>query len=254
MNVAPTESDILNALRTFLLAVLPSSTEVVQGQPNRVPEAEGTEFVVMQPPDYARLETNIDSAADVKFTGSIAGTVMTVSAVAFGSIAVGATVFGTGITAGTTVASLGTGTGGIGTYNVSASQTVGSGTLSSGAKTMTQHAEVVVRLDFHSASGAGADMAQVVSTALRDEYGVQLFADQSPNLGIVPLYADDPAQRPFFNEEQQVEWRWSLDAHLQANQALSVPQQYADSLDVVANANKIVGRSSVRKALMFTRA
>lgn len=52
--------------------------------------------------------------------------VMTVSAVSSGTLAIGDVVSGAGVTAGTFVASLGTGTGGAGTYNVSVSQTVGS--------------------------------------------------------------------------------------------------------------------------------
>jgi hypothetical protein len=238
MNVSPTESAILTALRSFLLAVLPSGTEVVQGQPNRAAEVQGTEFVVMSPPAFVRLETNVDSDADVRFVGSISGTVMTVTQAGgvpdsstFGAIAVGAAVFGVGVSDNTVVGVGGTGTGGIGTYNVAPAQTVASEVLSSGAKSATQNAEVVVQLDFHSASGAGADMAQTASTLLRDEYGVRLFADQIPAIA-VPLYADDPAQRPFFNEQQQVEWRWVLDAHLQVNQTVSVPQQYADQIQV----------------------
>lgn len=60
------------------------------------------------------------------FTASIAGTVMTVTAVARGVLNVGQTLYVDGVTAGTTIASVGTGTGGTGTYNVSASQTVSS--------------------------------------------------------------------------------------------------------------------------------
>lgn len=62
-------------------------------------------------------------------TGSIAGTVFTVTAVASGTLAVGQTLIGTGILDGTRIASLGTGTGGTGTYNLNLSQTVGSETV-----------------------------------------------------------------------------------------------------------------------------
>ena len=62
-------------------------------------------------------------------TGSIAGTVFTVSAVTSGTIAVGQTLTGAGILPGTIVTALGTGTGGIGTYTVSLSQTVASETI-----------------------------------------------------------------------------------------------------------------------------
>ena len=54
---------------------------------------------------------------------------MTVSAVASGTVLVGATITGTGVTAGTRIVSAGTGTGGTGTYTVSASQTVSSTTI-----------------------------------------------------------------------------------------------------------------------------
>lgn len=59
-------------------------------------------------------------------TGSIAGTTLTVTAVTSGKLAVGQTISGSGVTAGTTITALGTGIGGTGTYTVSASQTVAS--------------------------------------------------------------------------------------------------------------------------------
>lgn len=63
------------------------------------------------------------------FTGAIAGTTLTVSAVSAGALQVGQTIAGSGVTAGTTITALGTGVGGNGTYTVSASQTVTSGAL-----------------------------------------------------------------------------------------------------------------------------
>lgn len=60
------------------------------------------------------------------FTAAIAGTLMTVSAVASGTLAVGQTVKGSGILDGTTIASLGTGSGGTGTYHLNLTQTVAS--------------------------------------------------------------------------------------------------------------------------------
>lgn len=64
-----------------------------------------------------------------EFTGSISGTTLTITAVASGALAVGDTISGTGVTAGTTITALGTGTGGVGTYTVSVSQTVASTTI-----------------------------------------------------------------------------------------------------------------------------
>lgn len=65
----------------------------------------------------------------VEVTASISGTTMTVTAVASGTLEVGAMIFGAGVTLGTKIVALGTGTGGTGTYTVSDSQTVGSTTI-----------------------------------------------------------------------------------------------------------------------------
>ena len=62
-------------------------------------------------------------------TGSIAGTMLTIDSVTVGALAVGAVIVGTGITAGTTITALLTGTGGQGTYTVSVSQSAGAATI-----------------------------------------------------------------------------------------------------------------------------
>ena len=59
------------------------------------------------------------------FRGYITGTVLTVAETPTSTIQVGMYLSGAGITDGTKITSLGTGTGGIGTYNVTPSQTVG---------------------------------------------------------------------------------------------------------------------------------
>lgn len=69
------------------------------------------------------------STVGSKFTASITGTTMTVTAVASGTIYLGQTIQGTGITAGTIVSAFGTGAGGTGTYTVSSSQTIASETI-----------------------------------------------------------------------------------------------------------------------------
>ena len=71
-------------------------------------------------------------------TGSIAGTTLTVTALASGALSVGQTVSGTGVSAGTAITSLGTGRGGngtaaLGTYIVNLSQTAASVTLTTEA-------------------------------------------------------------------------------------------------------------------------
>lgn len=59
-------------------------------------------------------------------TGAISGTTLTITVATSGALYVGSLLTGTGVTAGTTITAFGTGTGGTGTYTVSASQTVSS--------------------------------------------------------------------------------------------------------------------------------
>ena len=72
------------------------------------------------------------------FTASVATNVMTVTAVASGTLAVGQLIQGVGIPANTYIQSLGTGTGGTGTYNLNTTP----GTVTSGALTATSPAGV----------------------------------------------------------------------------------------------------------------
>ena len=69
------------------------------------------------------------------FTGSITGTTLTVTSIQSGSIALGQTLSGTGITSGTTIVAFGSGSGGnineAGTYTLNISQTVSSTTINS---------------------------------------------------------------------------------------------------------------------------
>jgi len=74
--------------------------------------------------------TSINSVASPAIvTASISGTTMTVTAVTSGTLKIGQTIEGTGVTDGTIIKAFGTGSGGAGTYTVSASQTVSSTTI-----------------------------------------------------------------------------------------------------------------------------
>lgn len=248
MTPSPTQSNVISQLRAFLTAVLPATgpdglpVDIIQAQPNRVPEPRGSSFVLMTPLRFPRLRTNVNTYEDAAFTGSIAGATMTITAVddrfPDGKIGVGSVVFGAGLASPTTVAAVLTGAGQVGTYSVSPPQTVGSRTLSAGAESIEQAGQWTIQLDFHGDPKAdiSGDMAATVSTLFRDGFAVEQFANQSPDYGVVPLYADDPAQRPFVNDQRQVENRWVVEAMLQANIVVSVPKQFADSvaLDVVS--------------------
>jgi hypothetical protein len=230
---------ILAALRGFLIQVLPPGTAVFPARINRIPEPQGADFVMMNVFRFERLRTNVDTYQDCSFVGSIDGETMTVTEVRQGTILAGAMVFGIGVTVGTQVVSQSSGiTGAGGTYLVSQpSQEVGPAVLASGAKLLEQGARCVVQLDFHSANDSdAADMAQLVATLFRDEYAVDWFAAESPNYGeyrVAPLFADDPRSMPWVNENQQYEWRYVVECHLQVNQVAVVPQQFMDVVTVV---------------------
>ncbi len=91
------------------------------------------------------------------FTASITGAVMTVTANSTAPIAVGMvllTAGGTGtLSTGVRVMSYGTGSGYTGTYNVSQSQTIGSGTITAGVQTPT---DCAVRFGLSGTGGPGA--------------------------------------------------------------------------------------------------
>lgn len=69
------------------------------------------------------------NASEAVVTASIAATVMTVTAVASGALAIGDTLIGANVVAGTKITAFGTGVGGTGTYTVSQTQTSASATV-----------------------------------------------------------------------------------------------------------------------------
>lgn len=227
LSVDVTEVNVLTALRSVLLGIMPAAMPIVRGQANRVPEVASPDFVTMWPIGRERISTNVDSATDLAFTASIAGPVMTVSAVSIGSIINQSVLAGANVVTGTVVVNQLTGPpGGVGTYTVAPSQTAASALVWGGFQALTQPTHLVVQLDVHGP--ASADNATVITTVLRDALGVDLFAAQP--YGVTPLYCDDPRQLPFFGEQQQAEERWSIDAHLQFDPTMLSPQQFASVL------------------------
>jgi hypothetical protein len=70
VTISISDQDIFTALRTFLISVLPSGTEVVQAQDNSVPMPLGA-FVAMNNVGLSRLSTNTDTYIDpVTTTGT----------------------------------------------------------------------------------------------------------------------------------------------------------------------------------------
>lgn len=236
-SISPNQSQIQTAVVAFLNDVLSGfspAPAVVEAMDNRVAEPATTNFVVMTTLGMDRLSTNVDSYQDVAFTASIAASVLTVSAVAFGVIKVGAQLFGVNVAA-TRITSQLTGTpGGVGTYAIDTSQAVSSEKMSAGLKVLQISSILRMQLDFHSADNSAAnDMAMTVAAALRDDYGVSFFAAlPAPQNAVAPIEADHPQMRPFVNDQSQYEFRLVSDARFQVNQTIAVPQQFADALAV----------------------
>jgi hypothetical protein len=225
----PNQSQIFIALRSFLIGVLPPGVSVIQGQVNRVPEPAGVDYVVAWPLRSTRLKTNEDAYADCAFTASIAGTTMTVTGVLLGTITVGNQLFGTGLAGATgpvVVAGQLTGTGGVGTYSVSPVTNLPSQLLAAGQENLLQASELVIQLDVHGPNAM--DNAVTITTLFRDDYGYQTLT--AANVNVAPLYADDPKQVPFINDQNAYEDRWIVEAHLQVNQTISLAQQFAAAL------------------------
>ncbi len=89
----------------------------------------GTRYAFKQK-GLVQMAASIASSSDwFVGTGSITTTVLTITDVSAGLLAVGDIINGSGVTAGTVITSFGTGTGGTGTYNVNNSQTVASTTI-----------------------------------------------------------------------------------------------------------------------------
>ena len=111
---------------------------------------------------------NASPATLASFTGSIAGSTLSVTSVSSGALAVGQSINGSGVAAATVVTGLLSGTGSTGTYQVSGTQSVGSEALTS------QPANVSVSYD--SVSGAFVVTSGVTGAASTVAYATGTLA------------------------------------------------------------------------------
>lgn len=132
---------------------------------------------------YVTIPANTLSAramvsASAQGAGAISGTVFTDTTHDFGTFGVGDILTGTGVSAGTQIVSLGTGTGqnNGGTYNVSISQTVGSTTISG---------QVINRYN-----GAGTDKSY--EYLYQQEGGCPCFSGWGAKQYVIPLSGANP--------------------------------------------------------------
>jgi hypothetical protein len=94
--------------------------------------------------------------------------------------------------------------------------------------TIMQPYELVLQVDVHGPnSGNTATILQALSRSMS-------FYDTMASLSadVTLLCIDDPRQSPFENAEQQTEWRWTIDMHLQVNATVTLTQEFFGEVDV----------------------
>ncbi len=204
---------------------------IIKGQVNRVPTPPVGDYAVIWPIMRNRLATNYDWVSDAQITGSVAGNLLTVGTVLSGQVIGGTSVYQIGSAAGLLIMSQKSGTpGGVGVYVLAGTGSITSQTLYVGSRNSIISTEIVYQVDIHGA--ASADNATRLATLFRDQFAVDQFA--ATGIDLSPLYADDPRQIAFDNAEDQTEFRWSVDLHMQANIAITTGQQFADTLTATA--------------------
>lgn len=237
------EAQGFTALGNFLQAYCaPAPITVVRavgstapGQNVRVPEPQVGDFIVMSSLSEERLETNETIFSDNICTGSIADTTLTVAAVSRGALAPGQLLTDYGYPAGsiaanTTIVRQLTGpTGGVGTYQVSVTQTLASETLYAGTRADLVGTKWTAQLDVHGPNSA--NNVRTIDTLFRSEVATNFFQEQG--YAVVPLYCGDAHQTPFENAEQEVEYRWVIDACLEIGAVITTPQMFADKIKVM---------------------
>lgn len=121
--------DFVYALESNLTPVMIGQMNTSTGQVGIVDN--GVNVYIVD--DSYRYTWFISTPSSAIFTGSISTTTLTVTSVQSGTIAVGQAIFGQGIAQNSVITALGTGSGGVGTYTVSDSQTVASTAINSTA-------------------------------------------------------------------------------------------------------------------------
>lgn len=227
-------TSLVAVLQSFGLAsVAGSAIPIIRGQVNRVPTPQAADYAVIWPLGRTRLEFNIETYADNSFIGNVVGATLTVTEVTNGVVQTGATLYGVNVTGAPVIVAQTSGpVGGVGTYTLNASLTAASGAIYAGTRGMIQPQDMAVQVDIHGP--ASADNATVLTTQWFSQAGVDACLAQG---GVIaPLYAGEPRQMPFVNDQNQVEERWAVDLHFQANPVVLITQQFATQLTATAEA------------------
>jgi hypothetical protein len=181
----------------------------------------------------------VQSAA---FTGSISGTMLIVSALASGNINVGDVLFGSGVPANITIASLGSGTGGTGTYNLSTSLSISSEAMTSATMTMVhtelQKYETTFQISALATQNpttptqyTASDIVNLIAYILQSSVAINTF--QASNVGIERIM--DVRNPYFMDDRQRFEASPSLDFVLAHDQIITTatPIVNAEELQIL---------------------
>jgi hypothetical protein len=94
-----------------------------------------------------------------------------------------------------------------------------------GVKNILTPTQYRMQIEFYGDDAAA--WANTVQALFRDSFATEIFPAT-----IQPLFADDPIQIPLIDGEAQYTQRWQLEAVMQYNPVVSVPQEFADQLQI----------------------
>lgn len=92
----------------------------------------------------------------------------------------------------------------------------------------TRSSQWAVQIDVYG--DLAMDRATSAAALVRTDYACDLFT--AFGIDMAPLYAGEPHQTTMINAEQQYESRWTFDVMFQFNPIYTVPEQYADQLQI----------------------
>lgn len=240
-SIAPASSVFTGAITGFVLNIttVPSATILLGSALSGTGVAAGTTIVAQLPTAAGAVATY-----QVSVSQTVASAALTV---AWGVLSITAFAQNQGpltagmlltdgasnlIAGGTVILQQLTGsTGGVGTYAVSISQTLVSETLYAGLRLDLEHTEMTVQIEIHGPNSG--DNTKIIEALFFSEAAVDQFDGASS--AVMPLFCEDARQIPFVNDQQQIEWRYSMDAHLQINPSISTWQQFADQVKITIN-------------------
>lgn len=178
---------------TLAFLFLGATSAIAQGSGNTTNEALSLTSGYGASTARRNINTVVLKGVNAVFTGSIAGTTLTVTAVASSTVQPGQTLVGTGVTASTKITGRLTGTGGVGTYTVDLTQTAASTSITATGATyaggtytvdarngiLRQVAGGALALDV---AAAGGRLAATVDYAYAAITGTRVSGNTTPRL------------------------------------------------------------------------